>query len=582
VLRKLLIPGLMAAAVVVPSAAAKATELMPSVTYQKQVQFTLHGPAIVHVLIAPRPGGLYSLAPALSNETVPATEKLTAIEQRLSPGATVAGVSGDRFTSDGRPIGVLMRNGVLEHSPLSTRSSVGIDSSGALHVDRVTLLGTVQGNGQRRPFSRINERAPSNGFSLFTPAWGPATPSAPGSIEVVLPSFPALAPNTELRGVVGQVSTAGGNTPIPPGGAVVVARGVAASKLAVEAPVGQTVTVRLILNPNWAGMVGALGGGPVLVRNHRPVFKTSEAFTTDVLTVRQPRAGVGQLADGRILIVAVDGGRPGYSTGMTNFELAQTMARLGAVTAAGLGWGSQVGLAFDGKLLSKPSGSETPISDALLVSYLGVYAPPPNEPVLSPNGDGVAETEQLAYKVVRPSTVIAQLVGPDGVARSSFSGQLAAGTYPLAFTGLRADGTPEIEGTWRWLITATDDLGRASTVERDFSLNLTLGFPKTVGGALPVPRAQPRAVASFNLTRAALVTPRIETTSGVVLRTLPRESDSPGTLQVTWDGVTKTGAVVYSGRYVAHVFAKNAIGTADLSVPFTVRRVSAGARSTHR
>ena len=41
--------------------------LMPSVTYQRLVQFTPHGPVVYHVLTAPRPGGLYALRPVLSN-----------------------------------------------------------------------------------------------------------------------------------------------------------------------------------------------------------------------------------------------------------------------------------------------------------------------------------------------------------------------------------------------------------------------------------------------------------------------------------------------------------------------------------
>ena len=71
------------------------------------------------------------------------------------------------------------------------------------------------------------------------------------------------------------------------------------------------------------------------MRNGKPVFRTREDFTTDQLAARDARAGVGQLADGRIVLVAVDGGQPGYSVGMTTYELAQTMVRLGAVTAAG-------------------------------------------------------------------------------------------------------------------------------------------------------------------------------------------------------------------------------------------------------
>jgi exopolysaccharide biosynthesis protein len=76
-------------------------------------------------------------------------------------------------------------------------------------------------------------------------------------------------------------------------------------------------------------------------------------------------------------MLVVDGRRPGYSAGMTNFELAQTMARLGVVTASALDAGGSSTMAFDGKLLSRPSdrGGERLVSEALLVMYYGVHAP---------------------------------------------------------------------------------------------------------------------------------------------------------------------------------------------------------------
>ena len=134
-----------------------------------------------------------------------------------------------------------------------------------------------------------------------------------------------------------------------------MATGSAAAKLQAEAPVGTQLTARLILQPAWAGVIAALGGGPVLVKNGKPVFRSLEDFTNDQVSSRAPRAGVGQLADGRVLLVAVDGGEPGYSAGMTSFELAQTLQRLGAVTASAVESGGAVTAAFDGRLLDRPS-----------------------------------------------------------------------------------------------------------------------------------------------------------------------------------------------------------------------------------
>jgi hypothetical protein len=230
-------------------------------------------------------------------------------------------------------------------------------------------------------------------------------------------------------------------------------------------------------------------------------------------------------------------------------------------------------MAFDGRLLNRPTGPERPIGEALLVSYGGVYVPPPVEPVLSPNGDGVAETQHLAYKVVRPSNVTASLLGPDGVPRVAFTGAVAPGTYPLDWPGTKSDGTPELEGSWRWVVTATDDAGQASSAERRFTLDRTLGYPAPVAPALAIPRAGARAVASFKLTRAATVSARIETTSGVLLRTFPKQRTSAGDVEVTWDGLTDGGAVVYSGKYVAELTATSEIGSTTLGATFSVRRL---------
>ena len=166
---------------------------------------------------------------------------------------------------------------------------------------------------------------------------------------------------------------------IPTDGAVLVATGAEAAKLANEAPLDTEVTARLILPSSWASVTAAVGGGPLLVRNHKAVFKTNENFAADQLMSRDARAAVGQLDDGRVILVAVDGGRPGHSVGMTTYELAQTMARLGAVTAAALEPGKAVTAAFQGQVLNRPSGKgEQPVKEALLVQYLGVYAPPPS------------------------------------------------------------------------------------------------------------------------------------------------------------------------------------------------------------
>ena len=573
-LRKALMGGLLALVLAGPAAAQRATKtlLMPGVTYSNDVQFTPRGPISLHVITAPRPGGLYTLRPALSNSVILGREKLTAIEKKLSPAATVAGVNGDRFAVGGEPSSILIRSGVLDSPPLAQRSSIGIAADGTLRVDRVAYDGVWRGSGQRRPL-RLNQVPGANGVSLFTPAWGPTTPQIAGVTEAVLPSLPPTTPGVELPSRVAQIGPTNGGTTIPPGGAVIVGRGTGGAKLVGEAPAGTPLTIRLTLTPSWSDVTDAIGGGPLLVRNGKPIFRANEMFSIEQLVPRNARTAVGQLADGRVVLVAVDGGRLGYSVGMTNFELALALVRLGCVTGAALDGGSSTAMAFDGSLLDRPSGpaGEVPIGDALLVSYVGVYVPPLGEDVLSPNGDGVDETQTLRYKVVRPSQVTAQLVGPDGTARTLDSGARQPKTYRFDWDGKSPDGTPAPEGAWRFSVTATDDQGRTSTADRPFSLNTTLGF-LTAPSAAVVTRSGSNLAASFTLAHPAKVQVTLERGSGAVVRTLLRASLQPGPTNVRWNGRDANGVRATAGQYRLRVTATNELGTVDLSQSVAVTR----------
>ena len=558
VVRNAVICALCAGILAVPGTAPAATPvrgqtLLPGVVYSRQVEFTSHGPVVIHVISAPKPGGLYALKPVLSNDSIIGRERVTSMEKRVSGQATVAAVNGDLFSfADGHPTGGLIRGGVLDSAPADLRSTVGIDTDGLLHVERVRLAGTWQGSGQRRVLG-INEPPRANRTTLYTRAWGPRTPAENGGAQAIVQSFPATRPNTPLTGIVAQY-VSGGNQPIPPDGAVLVARGAQAGFLSAEAPIGAKVTVLLTLTPPWANVLEAVGGGPIIVRDGKPVYRSFEDFTTQQLAPRSARTGVGQTADGRILLVAVDGKQPGYSTGLTNFELALTMMRLGCVTASALDSGGSTTMAFDGKLLNRPSdaGGERPVAEALTLFYYGVYAPAATARVLSPNADGVDDTQTLVYKLVRPSTVSATLNGPGGVVVPVDSGSRAAGTYRFPWTGA---GQPE--GTWTFHVVADDDLGRHSVADRQFALNNTLGF-------LSARAAGRRVTATFKLARPARVVVRIETPGGSLVRTLATRSLPAGDGSISWSG--RPGAYVFSAT------ATNEVGAVELTSPFRLRR----------
>jgi flagellar hook assembly protein FlgD len=570
VLRKLVIVALAAGALALPANAQTSapTLLMPGVTYQREVQFTSRGPVVLDVVTAPKPdGSLYTLGPALAHGALLGTEPLTGIEKDASGAATVVGVNGDFFAASGPPTGIVMRSGALDAAPIAARSSLAIAADGTLTVATVAFDGTWRGTGQRRQLD-LNDPPVAGHTTLYTSAWGPATPAEDGVVEDVIGSLPPLQPNAIASGTVVEQDGAGG-IPIPAGGAVLVSRGAQAPHLSAEAPLGTSVQIRPTLTPNWSGQRAAIGGGPLLVSGGKAVFRADEAFDDSVLNARGARSAVGQLPDGRILLVTVEGGGSAYSAGMTNYELANAMVNLGAVTAMGLGSGPPADMAFDGTLLTRPSGKvEPPIADALLLSYTGVYAAPPSTDVVSPNGDGVNDTETFAYKLVAPSQVTAAVTGPHGVRVTLAQDAEQPGLHTVTW-----DGHPNTEGQWKFVVSGTEASGRTTTAERDVLLDDTLGGLQVTPAAGHL-AANSKAVvtAAFQLSHPARVTATIETRTGIVLATLAHTRLQPGAQSLPWNGRLWTGGLAFTGAYQVHVVATNSIGTVSVVAPFIARR----------
>jgi flagellar hook assembly protein FlgD len=537
--------------------------LMPGVTYTREVDFTSRGPIVLDVVTAPKPDGtVYSLAPALSNNFLRGREALTRLDSRVAAGATTVAIDGDYFDSGtGVPKGILMQSGVLESTPAAGRSSLGIAADGTLTTALASSAGVWEGSGQRRP---LLLNTPGGKFALYTPAYGTATPKESGVVDAVLGSFPPAKLDQPLDGTVTQVTTAA-STPIPSDGAVLVAHGAqSTAQVRAEAPVGQQVEAMFSLSPDWSGLVSAIGGGPLLVKNGKPIFQANEKFDARQLTSRQARGAIGQLADGRIVLVGVEGTKPAYSIGMSSYELAVELSQLGAVTAFGLGSGPAAGVAFDGSLLTRPSSGTTPkVSDALVLSYTGIYAAEPSTPVLSPNGDGVGDTETLSYRVARPSQVVATLAGPGGAQITLANAAQSPGVHTLTWNGSDG-GSPAPEGKWTFTVTGTDDRAITTTAARTFSLDDTLSSLAVRLGS------GGRPTATFELTRPATILVQIERPTGVPVATLRSGKQAAGTERLTWRG-RSGGRSAPSGRYQVAVQATSSVGKSSLVAPFSFR-----------
>lgn len=105
---------------------------------------------------------------------------------------------------------------------------------------------------------------------------------------------------------------------------------------------------------------------PALIINGKKLVEGSSGWGI------QPRSAIGQTKDGQVLMLIVDGRAAGYSLGCTVGDLADIMARYGAVQACNLDGGSSSVLYYNGREISKPSAANKVngrrLPDAFVVS----------------------------------------------------------------------------------------------------------------------------------------------------------------------------------------------------------------------
>lgn len=106
-----------------------------------------------------------------------------------------------------------------------------------------------------------------------------------------------------------------------------------------------------------AGICSAVEFGPFLIVNGNKQITNANSGGI------QPRMAIGQKKDGTIIMVSIDGRKPGYSLGTTLLELQKIFERYRAYNAANLDGGSSATMVYNGKVINRPS---TPIGERYL------------------------------------------------------------------------------------------------------------------------------------------------------------------------------------------------------------------------
>jgi len=367
-------------------------ELAPGVTWTRIVRGG--GPWRLHVLSVDRRALRGRLSGVLSNRRIEGRERASAMARRAR---AVAGVNGGYFAADGDPVGALAIGGRLLSEPVDGRSAlvVPVDPTSAARVVTLSFAGAAVSGGTERlvdGVERLRGSIPAcggRGGDVPTEEPNSALTCTDASELVVLsPRFGAF---TRTRGgleavvrsgTVGALES-GGNAAIPPDGVVLSGSGDGARFLAEATPPGSRPEVRLALLAAGRELPLAeqqlvVGGGPRLLARGRVVVRSRpEGFAPldapslfgSFVASRHPRTLGGVRPDGRVLLVTIDGRRPGWSAGVTLPEAARVMRALGARDALNLDGGGSTTMTVRGEVVSFPSDptGERPISDGVFV-----------------------------------------------------------------------------------------------------------------------------------------------------------------------------------------------------------------------
>jgi hypothetical protein len=329
----------------------------------------------------------------LSNERVAGLERPSAMARRTG---AAAGVNGGFFAVDGDPVGVLAVGGRLLSEPVNRRSAliVPLEPTATPRIAPLTFAGSVGAGGARRLLDGIDRtrgRIPAcGGRGGDTPTQKPnsaLTCSDPSELVLLSPRLGTVPPRSGVEALVrGDLVQRVGRPAtgqVPAGSVALSGSGGAASFLSDSLVPGGTVRVRTGLRAGKrrvpiADQALVTGGGPRLLRRGRVSvaarpegFAPLEApgFFGSFVASRQPRTLAGIKADGMLLLVTVDGRRPGWSAGVTLSEAARVMRALGARDALNLDGGGSSSMVVRGEVVSRPSDpvGERAVGDGIFV-----------------------------------------------------------------------------------------------------------------------------------------------------------------------------------------------------------------------
>ena len=341
------------------------------------------GGAAVYIAEMDRTASNLQFDVELANDQILGRETITDATRRLLQKEVLplAGVNGSfGIREDNRGRGGMMfnlhiQNGELVsistpldrwgYSPPSPwgETSFGVTPDGEFLLDRVKLNGKLKIAGDTLPIDAVNQICDSACPAvIYTPRFGRRTLTR-RCYEFTLRQIQLpLTGKYTSRFVVTDVNPRG-NSVIPFDGVVLAIEPRVARHWTDKIVKSTAGTLEIALTPKkWQRVQQGLGGNLRLVRNGKvePELITfgesrgGSAYRHRNAASRHPRSALG-FNDEKLFLIAVDGRQPGYSMGMTLYQMGTFFSELGIKHAINFDGGSSSTLWALGRVANSPA-----------------------------------------------------------------------------------------------------------------------------------------------------------------------------------------------------------------------------------
>ncbi len=340
---------------------------------------------------------------AVAHDRLSGAERVSGMAARHG---AIAAVNGD-FGGSGGPVHPFAEDGDLVRTSVTPGIGFAVtadEQSVNMASPQQSVTGVESDPGEQWNVDRWNDGPPGLGeIAGFSPEGGKLEiPPAFSCSARLFPTGPPQLRNPDpgVQTDYTVESTACSAGPLTRNGGIVLSAlpGTDEAQRILSLSPGETVTVTWSFG--WTNVLDSIGGVPLLVSDGQIVLGSC----TSSICHRHPRTGVGATADGKLLLVVVDGRRPKrWSVGITLQGFARLFLSLGAVEALNLDGGGSSTMVVNGEVINRPSqaGGERAVSSALLVlpgpdpGEAGLGALAPARP--APAGSGSRSAWRAAY-----------------------------------------------------------------------------------------------------------------------------------------------------------------------------------------